>query len=86
MDSFGSGGASVTRQEMWKQFIEAVEQKGRPATAAEIPAELYGGDPDVQQASAVNIANECKQADLLLVSVDYQDIRLTPKGRAFIGK
>ena len=76
----------MSRQGMWKQFIEAVERKGRPVTAAEIASELYGGDPDVQLASAVNIANECKEAGLLLVSVDYQDIRLTPQGLVFIGK
>ena len=76
----------MTRAEMWKQFIEAVERKGRPVTIAEIATELYAGEQDVQRASAVNIANECKQAGLLLVSLDYQDIRLTPEGLAFIGK
>ena len=76
----------MTQQDMWKRFIEAVERKGRPVTAMEIASELYGGEPDVQQLSGRNIADECKQAGLLLVSLDYQDIRVTSQGRAFIGK
>ncbi len=74
------------KEKMCTQFIEAVERKGRPATLTEIATELYGGEPDVQYKSAVNIANACKQAGLLLVSLDHQDIRVTVQGRAFIGK
>lgn len=76
----------MARSEVLKAFIEAVERKGRPATAWEVAEELYGGEPEVKRASAVNIANECKQAGLLLVSQDYQDICVTPQGLAFIGK
>lgn len=76
----------MTRQEMWKEFIQAVDRKDRAVTAAEIASELYGGEPAVQLEIAYRIASECKQAGLLLVSTDYQEIDLTPQGRTFIGK
>lgn len=76
----------MTRQEMWKEFIVAVERRDRPVSVREIAGELYGGEPDVQQRSAVTIAEECKQAGLLRVSLGYQDLRATPQGLAFIGK
>ncbi|MBA4192368.1 MAG: hypothetical protein C0467_30735 [Planctomycetaceae bacterium] len=76
----------MTRPAVCRGFIEAVVRKGRPATLSEIAQELYGGDEDQQWKSGVSVADECKQAGLLMVSIDYQDIRTTPKGLAFIGK
>ena len=76
----------MPRPELWKKFIEAVERKGRPATVREIGEELYGSDSESQFASAVNVAQECKAEGLVLVSQDYQDVRTTQKGLAFISK
>lgn len=55
-------------------------------TAWEIGRELFGGDEDTVRQSTINIANECRDAGFLLVPVDFQEVRITPKGLDFIGR
>ncbi len=80
----------MSRQDVWKQFIEAVYTKGqqenRPVTAWEIGQELFGSDEQVVRQSTINIADECKAAGLLTVPIDYQEVYVTPEGMRFIGK
>ena len=70
-----------------EEFIEAVNQR-RLNPPRGLLTRWVSDQGGCREAAVrtLNIASICKDAGLLLVTTDFQEADITPKGLAFIGK